>query len=251
MAAKKTSSQLSRAKYNWTDAENDYVQGMEQGSEGASQIVWPGYKEIAEKYDIPLQQVKNRAYKLRWSDKRKAREIKVATDIRRERVKGIADKAVRFDESVYDASTLGVALIRKRLEDLFVLVGSEMDPRSVENLKNKFIATGELKAQDFHGTLYFKEMNELSKALQQFHDTGRKALGIKDDDGPQVVVDIQQTNVTTELMRPDIARVTGFLSVLQRQNVQLPSGIAQTQPDDDDEIVDSEIVYELEPGDDD
>jgi hypothetical protein len=214
-----------RARYDWNHARRDYVEGVidEDGT-----LVYPNNKQIAEKYDIPIQSLANKIHKERWRDHRVARERERSLEVQQERVKKLAKKAVIFDETTLNAAQAGIRIILNRL--LLIADLDETDEQRIRGLKQAY-ENGEADDADFQKEIrrwvYYAEITELSKALEKFQIAGRTAAGIKEDESAitqnnTVNISLTQTNIREELERDDETRAQALLSVLRNPNLVLP-----------------------------
>lgn len=210
-------------KHDWETAMLEYVEGLtdENGT-----IYFPTQQEIADRLGTSLEMVKARASRYRWADHRNAYKTKIEQERQKKMAQQLANKAVVFNNDVYQATNDGVALIQNRLTYLIDVVGSDMDMSSIEALRDKVNRGEQLNKSDFHGLVYHKEMESLANALSKLHDTGLKALGVKDESAQQqinVVTQVNNTTPTEELSRPDPEHIAAMLKVLQRNNTGIPS----------------------------
>ena len=223
----------SRAKYDWVSARRDYIEGIVDGD---GTLVYPKNADISEKYGIPGQSLANKIHKERWADHRNANERERALEIQKQRTKLLAKKAVVFDETAADAAQTAMKIIAERL-----LIIDAINQHDINRQKALLMAEEdglEASYDELRPRWTFAEISELSKAFANFHEAGRKALGIKDDESGVTnnqTVNIEiTTNVTEELRRNDETRQKALLSVLTNPNLVLP-GVT-------DPVVDAELV---------
>lgn len=234
-----------QAKYPWEDMMRDYVEGWDN----KGQTVYPTGTEIAQRYGVPANQVQNKMAKQRWKDHRQAHQAEVANERKKEAVKKMAGKAIKFDEDSLSVADAGMSVISNRIQFILDVQQAGLDPATMDNLKEKLARGEDLNMNDFRGVVYYKELEALAKAAASFQDVGRKALGIKDGENTfvnQVNVDVQQTNVAAEIARPDRDRVKGILSIITRENANLnlalPAGSSEPAVEENDDIPVAEIV---------
>ena len=243
-----------RKKHDWEPVKTDYVEGM---LDDHGQHIWPTALDLANKYDIGVEVIRKKCASSRWLEQRNAYKTRLDIERQQQMVKAMAGKAVILNEEVYNTASDGIELIKQRFEFLLSTVGSELDPSRLSNLKHR-VAMGEtLTKADFHGLVYHKEMESLANALNKLHDTGLKALGIKDTDQQQITVNTQVNQVmpSQEMMRPDKERAAAILSIFQRKNTSIPSFMQERIEqqggivvDQDNTIIEYDEPLELESG---
>lgn len=249
---KPTTSALAR--YDWNSAREDYINGW-LDSDGA--IVYPKNKELAEKYDIPAQSLANKINKERWNDHRNAREREKSIEIHQMRLKKLAKKAVVFDETTADAAQIAQKLILDRLQELYEV--RERDKARIQNVLEEWdnadpdsVDMEALKIE-LRPMMWSTEVFELAKAQSLFAETGRRALGIKDDEtgvtmNNQVNIEINAQSVQSELNSDDEARAAAILQVIRNPNLIIP-GMVQPSTDESIAVEQLEITDGSDSGD--
>lgn len=247
---KPTTSALAR--YNWNDAREDYINGM-LDDEGV--LVFPKNKDLAEKYGIPLQSLLNKITKERWSDHRSAREREKSLELHKTRMKKLAKKAVIFDETTADAAQRAQQLIADRIEELYQV--RERDKARIQAVLEEWDVTDPesldmeaLKIQ-LRPMIWSTEIFELAKALSLFAESGRRALGIKENETGTTMnqqINIEVTSVQKELTSDDETRAAAILEVMRNPRLVLPGF---TAPDIEGEVIEEakEITAGPEPTD--
>jgi hypothetical protein len=245
---KPTTSALAR--YDWNSCRDDYINGMAD-EDGA--IVFPPNKVLAEKYGIPLQSLLNKISKERWSDHRSAREREKSIEIHQLRLKKLAKKAVVFDETTADGAQLAQKLIADRLAEL-VRIRERDQARISRVLDDWEVADDEeidmeaLKIE-LRPMMWSTEIFELAKAQSLFAETGRRALGIKEDETGETInnqINLSVTqNVQRELTSDDETRAAALLGILNNPNLVLP-GFTRA-PDIDAEVVEEALEITAAP----
>lgn len=226
-----------RTKYDWVTARTEYIEGYKD-SDGT--IVYPGPKEISERFDIPYGNVTTFISKERWKDHRDAHQNRIAVERQKEHARVLAKKAVKFDEQAAEASAVGQQLILDRLLELQEL--RNYDRVRVEELKARMLAGEVIPVSRFKSIIYHAELESLANSLSKFQDTGRKALGITDNDTTVTQhVEINQTNISNEMARPDQARAEGILQLLANKNIKL-SGLQEQREIQNQEVVEAEVI---------
>jgi hypothetical protein len=207
-----------RTKYDWLSARKDYIEGYED-AEGT--IVYPGPKEISERYGIPYGNVTTFISKERWKDHRDAHMNEIALARQKEHSKVLAKKAVKFDEQAADAAQVGQELILGRLLELRSFRAA--DRARAEDLLERMEQGEIIPVTEFKSLLWHTELESLANSLDKFQNIGRKALGITDNDSTTVNhVEITQTNIGTEMARTDQNRAEGIMQLLANKNLNLP-----------------------------
>lgn len=230
-----------RSLYDWKAIRTDFIEGI-QDDDGT--YVWPDVKTLAEKYNVPDNQLQNRATRERWKDHRSAHQNQLAIARTKAHAKMLAEKAVKFDEATVEITELAKEHILRRFREL-----EELDPVIRQNRQllieaveaGEHVRVSDLKASAFSGTEY----ESLMKALALAAEVGRTALGIKESESPMNMttnnIEVYQTSIREELLRKDSDRFAELARIMGNPNLSLP---ALTQGED---IVDAEIVQpELE-----
>lgn len=245
-----------RERYDWSGARQDYINGV---TDADGTLVYPKNIELSEKYNIPVQSLANKVHKERWNDHRQANERARAIQIQKDRTKLLAKKAVIFDETAADAASTAMKIIADRLFMIDKINQKDL-ARQAALLEIEETEGVEAQYDELRPRWTFAEVSELSKAFANFHEAGRRALGIKDDESgvnnTQIVnVEITQ-NITDELKRDDETRQKALMSVLMNPNLVLPgvttpakteedpevTQLAITSGEDEEEIHDAELV---------
>lgn len=235
---KPTTSALAR--YDWNSARDDYINGM---LDDDNVLVFPKNKELAEKYGIPLQSLLNKITKERWADHRSAREREKSLELHKTRMKKLAKKAVIFDETTADAAQRAQQLIADRIEELYQV--RERDKARIQAVLEEWDVTDPedldmeaLKVQ-LRPMIWSTEIFELAKALSLFAESGRRALGIKEDETGITMnqqINIEVNNVQKEMSSDDETRAAAILEVMRNPRLVLPGFNAP--------VIDGEVVEE-------
>lgn len=239
---KPTTSPLAR--YDWNSAREDYINGWKDSDDV---IVFPKNKELAERYGIPLQSLLNKITKERWADHRSARERERSIETHQLRLKTLAKKAVIFDETTADAAQVAQKLILERLLELDQI--RSRDRARIQAVLDDWDATDpnsvdmEALKAELRPMMWSTEIFELAKAMNLFAESGRRALGIKEDEtgvtmNNQINIEIGTQNIQSELGSDDEARAAALLKVIRNPNLVIPE---LTVPD---LVVDAEVVEE-------
>lgn len=237
---KPTTSSLAR--YDWNSAREDYINGC-RDEDGA--IVYLKNTDLAAKYGIPYQSLVNKITKERWSDHRSAREREKSIEVHQLRLKKLAKKAVVFDETTADAAQLAQKLILDRLVELSQI--RERDKARIQAILEDWDATDpqdvdmEALKIELRPMMWSTEVFELIKSLNLAAESGRRALGIKEDEtgvtmNNQINIEIGTQNVQSTLNSDDEARASALLQVIRNPNLVIP-GLTDT-------VVDAEVVTE-------
>lgn len=224
-------------KHPWEDVQRDYVEGYNVAEEGEPvEIHYPTQGDLADKYKISEQVIRNRAAKYRWTEHRNVFQQKMALERQRKMAEQMARKAVVFNKKSHKVAEDAIDIIDQRISYLKSIVGSEFDDSRVEMLEAKLRSGQPIDRSDTYGLVHFKEMEALANAMAKWQDVGHKALGIKDvDNNPAVAIQINQNNVgqtvREELARPDRTRIAGIMEVLGRSGTTIP-GINAPTPEE-------------------
>jgi hypothetical protein len=232
-----------RTKYDWLGARKEYIEGY-YDADGT--LVWPGPKDISERWDIPYGSVTTFISKERWKDHRDAHQNEMALARQKEHSKLLAKRAVKFDEKAADAAEVGQRLILGRLLELEELRAA--DRNRAEELKRRMDEGEIIPVTEFKSIIYHSELESLANSLSKFQDVGRKALGITDTEANVTQhVEITTTNISTEMQRTDQNRVEGILQLLANKNIELGE-LSRARDEQNKQIVDAEYL-EIEAGD--
>lgn len=216
------------ARYDWAHAREDYINGITD-DEGV--VRYPKNAEICEKYNIPSQSLSNRINKERWADHRAARQREQSIALHQARLKKMAKKAVIFDETTADAAQVAQKIILERLLELDQIrirdrvriqrILDEWDETAPEDVDMDYIK------QQIKPLMWSTEIFELAKAMSLFAESGRRALGIKEDEtgitmNNNVSIEINSVNSNNVLTSDDETRAAALLQVLRNPNLIIP-----------------------------
>ena len=187
----------------------------------------------------------NKITKERWSDHRKAREREKSIEIHQQRLKKLAKKAVIFDETTADAAQVAQKLILERLLELDQI--RQRDRARIQAVLDDWDSTDpgsvdmEALKIELRPMMWSTEIFELAKAMNLFAESGRRALGIKEDEtgvtmNNQINIEIGTQNVQSALSSDDEARAAALLQVIRNPNLVIPG---LTSP-----VVEAEVVEE-------
>ena len=227
-----------RTKHDWVAAREEYINGT-LDTDGT--LRYPKNAEISAKYGIPVTSLTNRISKERWSDHRQAHERTRLMKIQQERMKVLAHKAVIFDETAANVAQTAMKIILERLLEIDRV--RQADKKRIAEILERMEAGEEVSREELRPLYAFSEISELSKAFANFHEGGRRALGIRDDETgatktPSVTIEIN-TTLQSRLSDYDETRQAGLLSVLKNPNLVIP-GV--TDKIEDAEIVETEQI---------
>lgn len=208
----------SNAKYDWLKIRDIFVEGEIEGDERN----FLGLKEIAEKYEVPYQRVRERSSKERWPDRRAQYQLQLTKERQKKHAQMLAKNAVGFDEKSYKVADLGMTMVTARLAEIAqeVSQGQARRKNAIERQQR-----GEsVERWELYSAVSYKEMEGLASAAAQFQTIGMRALGTDvnrheisgPDGGP---IETQTISIVAELGRDDPDRMTHLLRGMIEANL--------------------------------
>ena len=236
------------AVYDWLSIREDYINGTEQ-EDGI--VVYPTPTELSEKYGVPYQSLLNKSHKERWNDHRAARTREKNIAIHQERVKKLAKKAVIFDETTVDAAQVAQKLVLDRLMELESI--RERDKARIQRVLAEWDVTEdsdvdmEALRKELRPMIWSTEIFELAKSLSLFAESGRRALGIKEDEtaltmNQQINIQMVSQNAQDELDSDDENRARAILQIIRNPNLVIPNLVEPETVPELENIVEAEVL---------
>jgi hypothetical protein len=190
-----------RREYDWPKLRRAYVEGWKpEGAEAdkESGTHWPSLLEVAERFNVSPNRVREKSAADGWRDARAAWQAQVEQTRQKRRATQLAAKVDDLDAGALRGAELGVGVIASRLQDI---------AKAVQAAKLAGVEGG-------YPLVDSREMKALAEALDLFHRIGLRAVGD---------VEVQRMEITgangaplaVELRRDDPERLVGVLAVLE------------------------------------
>ncbi len=244
-------------KYDWLEVRTAFIEGIQE--EGQEEKTFMNMVEIAERFNIPVQRVRERGADERWYEQRNEYQLRMAKARQTKRILELSGESVDFDSKSLNVAKLGMAMVTARMSEIARDVKDQQRRR--EDAINQQMQGLPVDPEDLETVIDAKELNTLAQSAVMWQQLGQKALGtdiqrmeIQQDIQQNIDVDVQVTSISAELGRDDPERLAGFLQAAKRAG--LLEQIAEAEELDDTEqgmlgiegpqtdIVDAELVDE-------
>lgn len=218
-------------KYDWDHLMDVFVEG-EQLQDGS--ILLLNLKELAERYEVPYQRVREKASKQRWTDRRLNYQQKAAMERQREQRKTMVAESLAFDQNALSAAKLGMGLITARLAE--IAQEHKVKQARIEDAQRRLERGEPVEKWELYSAIYPRDMETLASALDRFQTIGMRAMGtdvqrheVTSPDGSMTNTTI---NVTAELHRDDPDRLALILEAMRDAGFDVPM---------DDNIIEAQV----------
>lgn len=202
-------------------------------------------KQLSQRTGIPWEQIRNRAYKERWSAIRTREQMEILKQDRQRFLQEMGREAISFDQTGIDVAKVGMGIVAERLIEItrFMQAADGVRAEVIKKLQN-----GEpLQRGDLWGVANFREVVGLAQAAEIFQKIGRTALGTEVTDGALLSMNDTEDNmervvsIGDELTKDDPDRISAIVEVIARMGLLE----ADTMEDDvDEETGDESVVLE-------
>lgn len=242
-------------KYDWLEVRTAFIEGIQE--EGQEEKTFMNMVEIAERFNIPVQRVRERGADERWYEQRNEYQLRMAKARQTKRILELSGESVDFDSKSLNVAKLGMAMVTARMSEIARDVKDQQRRR--EDAINQQMQGLPVDPEDLETVIDAKELNTLAQSAVMWQQLGQKALGtdiqrmeIQQDIQQNIDVDVQVTSISAELGRDDPERLAGFLQAAKRAG--LLEQITEVEELDDTEqgmlgiegpqtdIVDAELV---------
>lgn len=234
-------------KHDWPTICRAFVEGVRL-NEDDEEKTFLQLNQIAERFGVPVQQVKHRSSTERWFEQREDYQRRMVRARQARRVLELAGESVEFDSKALSLAKLGMATVTTRMAEIAREV-EEQQVRRIEALE--LIAAGkDADPGALMSAIDARELEVLARAASQWQQVGQKALGTdvqRMDIQQDIQVDAQITSISAELSRDDPERLAGFLQAAKRAGLLAdvmkddPEPLGIEAPSEGD-VVDAEIV---------
>lgn len=245
-------------KYDWMEVRQAFIEGIQE--EGSDERLFVNMKEIAERFNIPVQRVREKGAEERWYEQRDQYQLRMAKARQTKRILELSGESVDFDSKSLNLAKLGMAMVTARMSEIARDVKDQQRIR--EDALQQQAAGIPVDPEDLQTVIDARELNTLAQAAVQWQQLGQKALGtdiqrmeIQQEIQQNIDVDVSVTSISAELGRDDPERLAGFLQAAKRAGLlqqieeaeELDSteqGMLGIEGPSDGEIVDAELVEE-------
>ena len=193
-------------KYDWDLVKDIYVQGLIDEGTGERRY-HESMKDLSRYTGVPYAKLRERKAKQHWDDERSAFQAQKMKLDSEHRAAHLVGEMVDFDSKALAGSKVGIMLVQARLAEM------------AEQLKAERYRVSEGSSQTLEmigsGWIDSSELTQLSRAMAQFQDIGRKCLGDVEEIasmpsvGMNTVIDIRE-----ELTYADDERIARSLQLL-------------------------------------
>ena len=243
-------------KYDWLEVRTAFIEGIQE--EGQEEKTFMNMVEIAERFNIPVQRVRERGADERWYEQRNEYQLRMAKARQTKRILELSGESVDFDSKSLNVAKLGMAMVTARMSEIARDVKDQQRRR--EDAINQQMQGLPVDPEDLETVIDAKELNTLAQSAVMWQQLGQKALGtdiqrmeIQQDIQQNIDVDVQVASISAELGRDDPERLAGFLQAAKRAGLlqqieeaeELDSteqGMLGIEGPSDGEIVDAELV---------
>ena len=238
-------------KYDWYAVRTAFVEGIKE--EGSEEATFYNLVDIAERFKIPLNRVREMSADERWFEQRSEYQIRHAKARQAKRILELSGESVDFDSKSLNLAKLGMAMVTARMSEIARDV-KEQSTRREAALRQQMDGYP-VDAEDLQTVIDARELSTLAAAATGWQSLGQKALGtdiqrmdIQQDIKHNIDVDVQVTSISAELGRDDPERLAGFLQAAKRAGLldtiedgpeELPA-LEQAEPEED--IEEAELV---------
>lgn len=213
---------VSGYKYDWASLREQFIEGVEV--EGQKEREFLNLVQLAERTDVPLQRIRERAAEERWYDQREQYQLKVAKQRQTRRVLELAGQSVEFDSRALETAKLGMHVVTTRMQEIAAEI-EELKERRDDYLAR--IEAGEdipeIDMVSISSAIDARELEMLARAAIAWQQLGHKAMGtdvtrmeIQHDIQANIDVDVEVTSISAELSRDDPERLAAFLQAAKR-----------------------------------
>ncbi len=158
---------MEKKNHDWLTISREYIEGYRQDD---GSIRYPTTEELAEKYKIRGNRVRDHCAEERWRDKREAFKRKVANLVEHNRARSRAKEIETFTGDCLKVSKGGLWPLMKSLEHII---------RRTEK-------SGDISKEDL------TKLEQISRTLERLQKSGHLALGI-----PQSMLQIKSEEIST------------------------------------------------------
>lgn len=206
-------------KYDWLEVRTAFIEGIQE--EGQEEKTFMNMVEIAERFNIPVQRVRERGADERWYEQRNEYQLRMAKARQTKRILELSGESVDFDSKSLNVAKLGMAMVTARMSEIARDVKDQQRRR--EDAINQQMQGLPVDPEDLETVIDAKELNTLAQSAVMWQQLGQKALGtdiqrmeIQQDIQQNIDVDVQVTSISAELGRDDPERLAGFLQAAKR-----------------------------------